>query len=151
MLIISQQGVKLVKKSSLDAVYLFIAPPSIEDLRKRLSGRGTETPEAITKRVNAASTELRYAEGKNHDCIIVNDVLDRAYEKFKAVALGHPCQSDTLPRYIYEDQVSVPNGKPNGVANGHASSKELTVASSGLWAIWTWFVSWPRWIRSFIR
>ncbi|CCF59896.1 hypothetical protein KAFR_0I01150 [Kazachstania africana CBS 2517] len=81
---IDMQGVKAVKtKSDLNARFLFIAPPSVEDLRKRLEGRGTETEESLTKRLNAATAELEYAETGAHDKIIVNDDLEKAYAEFK--------------------------------------------------------------------
>lgn len=83
LLDIDMQGVKSVKESHLDARYLFLSPPSIEALRSRLEGRGTETPESIEKRINAASAEMEYAKTGAHDRIIVNDDLDKAYLEFK--------------------------------------------------------------------
>jgi guanylate kinase len=55
---------------------LFIEPPSLDELQKRLQGRGTETAESLQARVNKASYELSFKEHFDH--IIVNDVLDRA-------------------------------------------------------------------------
>lgn len=86
---IDMQGVKSVKKSDLNARYLFVAPPSIEELRKRLSGRGTETPESLEKRIAAAEGEMAYSKEPNaHDLIIVNDDLDNAYKLFKHFIVG---------------------------------------------------------------
>jgi guanylate kinase len=82
---IDMQGVKSVKKTDLNARFLFVAPPSLEDLRKRLEGRGTETPESLGKRLAQAEHELAYAkEPGAHDKIIVNDDLEAAYKQFKA-------------------------------------------------------------------
>lgn len=74
------QGVKQVKATDLNARFLFLAPPSIEELERRLRNRGTETEESIRRRVDQARKELEYAatEG-SHDKVIVNDDLDRAY------------------------------------------------------------------------
>lgn len=81
---IDMQGVKSVKyKTDLDARFLFVAPPSVEDLEKRLRGRGTETEESIAKRLAAAKAEIEYAETGAHDRILVNDDLDRAYNELK--------------------------------------------------------------------
>lgn len=80
---IDMQGVKSVKKTDLNARYLFVAPPSIDELRSRLTGRGTETDDSLNKRIAAASAELEYAETGAHDLIIVNDDLDKAYKEFK--------------------------------------------------------------------
>lgn len=57
---IDVQGVQKVKKTSLDPIYIFIAPPSKEDLEKRLRGRGTETEEQIKTRLENAAKELEY-------------------------------------------------------------------------------------------
>jgi guanylate kinase len=95
---IEVQGVRQIKQTDLNPVYLFIAPPSIADLRARLSGRGTDTPEAIQKRLATALSEIAYAkEPGAHDIVIVNDDLERAYDKFRRVALGEPVESDALP------------------------------------------------------
>lgn len=75
------QGVQNVKKSSLDANYIFIAPPSMEDLEKRLRGRGTEKEEAILKRLGNAKEEIEYGMGKgNFDRVFVNDDLNKTFE-----------------------------------------------------------------------
>lgn len=88
LLDIDMQGVKSVKKCGIDARYLFLSPPSIDSLRERLVGRGTETEESIAKRIAAASAELEYAETGAHDKIIVNDDLDKAYAEFKEFILA---------------------------------------------------------------
>ena len=63
----------------LDAKYIFIAPPSLEMLRERLEGRGTETPESLEKRTRNAKAELEYGMiPGNFDRIIVNEDLDTA-------------------------------------------------------------------------
>ncbi|KAG5357944.1 Guanylate kinase [Yarrowia sp. B02] len=86
---IDMQGVKAVKKSDLNARYLFVAPPSIEELRKRLTGRGTETEESLEKRLAAAEGEMEYAkEDGAHDLVIVNDDLEKAYAQFKEFIVG---------------------------------------------------------------
>lgn len=81
---IDMQGVKSVKyKTDLDARFLFVAPPSLEDLEQRLRGRGTETEDSIAKRLAAAKAEMEYAETDAHDKILVNDNLDKAYKELK--------------------------------------------------------------------
>lgn len=61
--------------------YVFIAPPSIEDLRKRLVGRGSETEESLTQRLNAAAEEIAFSKTRGvFDRVIINDVLDEAYK-----------------------------------------------------------------------
>ena len=58
------------------ALSVFIQPPSVEELRKRLNGRGTDSPEVIESRIAKAEFELGYAP--RFDVVIVNDDLDKA-------------------------------------------------------------------------
>ena len=69
-----------MKRTDLNARFLFLAPPSIEELEKRLRGRGTETEDSLAKRLAQATNELEYSkEPGAHDKIIVNDDVDNAY------------------------------------------------------------------------
>jgi guanylate kinase len=75
------QGVMKVKESSLKPRYLFIAPPSMDELEKRLRGRGTETEEKIQLRLKNASKELEYGQqAGNFDRIFVNADLKATFE-----------------------------------------------------------------------
>ncbi|KAH8093755.1 guanylate kinase [Cristinia sonorae] len=94
---IEAQGVRQIKATNLNPVYLFISPPSMAALRDRLSGRGTETEASAAKRLATAQKEIAYAKEGAHDIVIVNDDLDRAYELLKSVALGEQITSDVLP------------------------------------------------------
>ncbi|KAK8107308.1 uncharacterized protein PG998_009321 [Apiospora kogelbergensis] len=81
---IEMEGVKQIKASGIDARYVFIKPPSFEALEQRLRGRGTETEEAVSKRLAQAKVELEYADTPGvHDIIIVNDDLDKAYKELE--------------------------------------------------------------------
>ncbi len=60
-------------------VSVFIAPPSMEELERRLRGRGTETEEAIAKRLQAAEGEMAYMDG--YDYVVVNDLVERAADE----------------------------------------------------------------------
>jgi guanylate kinase len=83
---IDVQGAQSVKKSSLDAVFVFIKPPYPEEeqLEKRLRGRGTESEEQIQKRLRNAKAELERAKDATlFDHILVNAKLDEAYESLK--------------------------------------------------------------------
>ncbi|CAG8820876.1 7816_t:CDS:2, partial [Racocetra persica] len=81
---IELQGVKSVKKTNLNARFLFVAPPSLQVLEERLRNRGTESEDAMQARLKAAKEELAYAaEEGSHDKVIVNDDLDTAYEQFR--------------------------------------------------------------------
>ncbi|KAK2760960.1 hypothetical protein FQN54_002202 [Arachnomyces sp. PD_36] len=77
---IEMEGVKQVKRTDLNARFLFLSPPSVEELERRLRGRGTETEDSLAKRLAQAKNELEYSkEPGAHDAIIVNEDLDKAY------------------------------------------------------------------------
>jgi guanylate kinase len=69
-------GIRLKEKFGADALAVFIMPPSIEELEKRLRKRGTDAEDTIKKRIARAGLELGYAE--KFDKIIVNDSLEKA-------------------------------------------------------------------------
>ncbi len=73
-----QGGLQVIDKCK-DAVSIFVLPPSIDDLKKRLSGRGTEKQETIDKRIDVAQKEIE--SGKVYKYHIVNDDLDKSIEK----------------------------------------------------------------------
>ena len=76
---IEVQGARQVRERVPDATTVFIAPPSEEALRTRLVGRGSDSPEAIERRLEVAREELA-AQG-DFDHVIVNDDLDAAVEE----------------------------------------------------------------------
>jgi guanylate kinase len=75
---IELQGALQIKKQYKDAVMLFIMPPSAEELKNRLTGRGTEEADVIKQRLQKANEEAVGIE--NYDYIIVNDDLDESVE-----------------------------------------------------------------------
>ena len=76
-------GVNLKKYFGDKALSVFIQAPSVEELRKRLVARGTDSAEAIAKRVTKASKEMTYAD--KFDYILVNDDLQKAYAEAEKV------------------------------------------------------------------
>lgn len=76
-------GVNLKKHFGDKALSVFIQAPSVEELRKRLVARGTDSAEAIAKRVAKASEEMTYAD--KFDYILVNDDLQKAYAEAEKV------------------------------------------------------------------
>lgn len=76
-------GINLKKFFGDEALSIFVQPPSIEHLRKRLEGRSTETPESIERRIGKASYEL--AQAKYFDKVLINDDLDAAKAEAEAM------------------------------------------------------------------
>ena len=79
-----QGGVNLKRIFGDQALSVFIQAPSVEVLRKRLIGRGTDTQEAIERRVAKAQSEMEFAAGK-FDYVLVNDDLATAYAEVEQV------------------------------------------------------------------
>ena len=85
VLVIDTQGAMQLK-NRLQAIYIFIKPPSIDSLRKRLTDRQTETQEMIEKRLEWAENELKVVE--NYDYQIVNDDLETAYQILRSIFIA---------------------------------------------------------------
>ena len=73
---IDVQGALNVKKNTDNGVFIFLAPPSLQELKKRIVGRGTETDEDIKIRMTNARKELEYS--RDYDYLVVNDHLNSA-------------------------------------------------------------------------
>lgn len=83
---VDTQGVLNVKKTNMDCYYLFIKPPSMEELEKRLRARKTETEESLQRRLNIAKSDMEYAEKPDsYDYILVNDDLEKSYARLKEI------------------------------------------------------------------
>jgi len=103
---IDSQGVKLIKAhhlETLNPIFIFLSPPSLAELKNRLTNRGSETDATIQSRLEASVAEVAYARQPNiYDFIIVNDDLDRAYGKLTKVVEGDAnVQSDELPKDLH--------------------------------------------------
>ncbi len=78
------KGVKQVKQTDLNARFLFLAPPSLEILEKRLRGRATENEEGLRRRLDQARREMEFSQTPGaHDRIVVNDDLETAYRELR--------------------------------------------------------------------
>ena len=73
---IDVQGALNIKKNTDNGVFIFLAPPSLKELKKRIVGRGTETDEDIKIRMNNAKKELQHIQ--DYDYIVINDHLNSA-------------------------------------------------------------------------
>ena len=94
------QGALNVKKMFPDTLLLFVTPPSAEELKKRLVGRGTETMDVIESRMDRACEE---AEGmENYDYLIVNDSLDRCVEEMHSIIRGEYRRSSRNCEFMKE-------------------------------------------------
>lgn len=97
---IEVQGAMKVKTLRPDALMIFVLPPSIGELRRRLHKRGTENEEIIEKRVSQAAGEIEFA--LQYDYVIVNDALEDAVADFKAVIKAESLKKENAAEIINE-------------------------------------------------
>lgn len=98
MLDIEIQGARQVHAKMPEAVMIFLVPPTLEELRRRLEGRGTDTAEAIEGRLARARQE--YREADFYDYIIVNDDIDVAAKELSAIMLAEHCRAADRRDYL---------------------------------------------------
>ncbi|KAK3566292.1 hypothetical protein QTP86_031030 [Hemibagrus guttatus] len=85
---IDLQGVRNIKQTDLNPIYISIQPPSMEILEKRLRDRQTETEESLQKRLEAARIDMELSKEPGiFDIVIINDDLENAYEKLKSALI----------------------------------------------------------------
>jgi len=89
------QGGHQIRKTRKDVVLVFLVPPTISELERRLRKRGTESEEVIAKRLAIAANEYRNV--RDYDYIIINDTVDNAVEKLQAVLAAERCSTKRIP------------------------------------------------------
>ena len=81
---IEAEGAFKVRSQYPQAMLIFMVPPSMEELRRRLVGRGTETPETVAKRLKKAAEE-ELDKAKLYDFLVINDELEACVEELHSV------------------------------------------------------------------
>lgn len=93
---IDVQGAAILRENpQVDAAFIFIAPPSLVELERRLRGRGTENEEKVQVRLINARTELE--SSSKYEYLIVNNDIDEATNVLKAIVLAERSKSHRLP------------------------------------------------------
>jgi guanylate kinase len=114
ILTIDTQG-GLLLKNKVDAVYIFVLPPSLEEQRQRLENRRTESQENVEKRLQRTPLELQAAG--QYDYAVVNDDLDKAVETLECIItaeehrIRHLLNDEACPQLLKELKKEVNNGK----------------------------------------
>ena len=104
LLEIEMQGALQVKKRFPGGIFIFVVPPSIRDLYVRLDKRGSETPESLMRRFRSAYGELGYLDEYHY--LVVNDDVDRAVERIKAIIVAEKCRvtrNEDIKRALLEE------------------------------------------------
>jgi len=86
------QGALKVKEKFEEGVFIFIVPPSMEELKRRIVKRATESEEAILKRFQSAYQELNFITRYNY--VVVNDEIEDAVKKIEAIIIAEKCRID---------------------------------------------------------
>jgi len=94
------QGARQLKERYRGGVFIFIMPPSYNELRRRLDCRNADSEEVIARRLQGAAAEIR--ESRWYDYIIVNDMFSVAVEEFKSVLLAERCRTSRVLEAVSE-------------------------------------------------
>jgi guanylate kinase len=91
LLDIDIQGAAQLRNCNLDGVFIFVLPPAMSELRRRLEQRNTDDAQTIARRMENAAGEI--AASVHFDYLVVNDVLEQAVDKVRAIMTAEPCRS----------------------------------------------------------
>lgn len=96
------QGALKVKEAYPGGVFIFILPPSMEELKQRIINRGSETKESLMTRFKSAYQEINYVSKYNY--AVVNDTVDRAVEKIESIIIAEKCRVDRIKEDILDSK-----------------------------------------------
>lgn len=91
---IEVQGALQVKANFPEGVFIFLSPPSLEELKNRIVSRGTETESLVMNRLNAAKEEIDMMDA--YDYVVVNDRVDHAVENVQAIVKSEHCKRERV-------------------------------------------------------
>src|SRR5512138_1609772 len=96
VLVIDVQGARQVRRSGIASIGIFVLPPSAQILEQRLRGRSKDSEEAIRKRLEVACREV--GEFASYEYVVVNDELDTAVERLRAIVLAERARVQAMRR-----------------------------------------------------
>ncbi|QDP40126.1 guanylate kinase [Radiobacillus deserti] len=91
---IEVQGALQVKKNFPQGVFIFLFPPSLEELKNRIINRGTETEDLVRNRLLAAKAEIEMMDA--YDYVVVNDKIELAVDKIQAIVQSEHCKRERV-------------------------------------------------------
>ena len=101
LLDIDYQGAEQLRNSGVNGVFIFVLPPDMTELRKRLESRNTDDEKIIARRMNNAAGEI--SKANNFDYLVVNDVLDQAVEKVRAIMFAEASRTERIINTLPEE------------------------------------------------
>ncbi len=96
------QGALKVKETYPEGVFIFLLPPSMEELKKRIINRGSETKESLMTRFKSAYKEVNYVSKYNY--AVINDTVDEAVEKIESILTAERCRVDRMKESILDSK-----------------------------------------------
>ncbi|MCT2538022.1 guanylate kinase [Aquibacillus koreensis] len=93
---IEVQGALQVKKNFPEGVFIFLFPPSLEELKNRIVNRGTETEDLVKNRLLAAREEIEMMDA--YDYVVVNDKIDTAVSKVQSIVRSEHCKRERVAK-----------------------------------------------------
>ncbi|MZK50718.1 guanylate kinase [Clostridium beijerinckii] len=99
------QGALEVKENTREGVFVFILPPSMEELKQRIINRGSETQESLMKRFKSAYKEINFISKYNY--AVVNDKVEIAVEKLEAIISAEKCRVDRIKDSILDSKEGI--------------------------------------------
>lgn len=97
---IEVQGAMQIKETCPDAIFIFIMPPSMHELTRRLVDRKTEDEETIRRRLERSHSEIAMA--KEYDYVVINDTIDNALTKLDAIVRAQKCSMNHMKEFVEE-------------------------------------------------
>ncbi len=105
------QGALKVQENTKEGIFIFILPPSMEELKQRIIKRGSETPESLIRRFEAAFDEINYISKYNY--AVINTTVEEALGNVKAIVQAEKCRVDRVVSKFKELQGVNGYGKEN--------------------------------------
>ena len=99
---IEVKGALKVLERRSDPISIFLAPPSFEELERRLLGRGDTPPEVAQERLRIARWDC--AQAKKYQYIVINDIVERAADEVEAILTAEDCRSEYQPNILSEEE-----------------------------------------------
>ena len=93
---IEVQGALQVKENFPQGVFIFLIPPSLDELREHIVGRGTESDELVRNRLNEARKEIEMMDA--YDYVVVNDQIENAVRKVQAIVQSEHCKRERIAK-----------------------------------------------------
>ena len=96
---IEVQGARQVREKFPEGLFIFLAPPSLSELKNRIVNRGTETDEVINQRLKTAEEEIEMMD--LYDYVVENDTVETACDKIEAIVVAEHCRRERVAkRYL---------------------------------------------------